>query len=65
VIRREDKTFLNEALKQSIDRVILEQDFKDFDRPLNNFKEVQHSVVQAKQWITKKKRIEGVMLREA
>jgi len=65
VIRREDKTFLNAALKQSIDRVILEQDFKDFDRPLNNFKEVQHSVVQAKQWITKKKRIEGVMLREA
>lgn len=65
MIRREDKTFLNEALKQSIDRVILEQDFKDFDRPLNNFKEVQHSVVQAKQWITKKKRIEGVMLREA
>jgi predicted oxidoreductase (fatty acid repression mutant protein) len=38
VIRREDKTFLNEALKQSIDKVILEQDFKDVDRPLNNFK---------------------------
>lgn len=51
VIRREDKTFLNEALKQSIDRVILEQDFKDFDRPLNNFKEMQQSVEQTKQWI--------------
>ncbi len=38
VIRREDKTFLNESLKESIDKVILEQDFKDFDRPLSNFK---------------------------
>jgi hypothetical protein len=34
VIRREDKTFLNEALKQSIDKIILDQDFKDADRPL-------------------------------
>ena len=41
VIRREDKTFLNEMLKQSIDRVILEQEFKDFDRPLNNNKDLQ------------------------
>jgi hypothetical protein len=38
VIRREDKTFLNEALKEEIDRVILGSDFKDYDRPLSNFK---------------------------
>lgn len=40
IIKKEDKTFLNEALKQSIDRVIIEENFKDHDRPLKNFKEV-------------------------
>ena len=40
VIRKEDKSFLSETLKQSIDRAILVQDFKDFDRPLPNFIEV-------------------------
>lgn len=65
VIRREDKTFLNEALKQSIDRVILEQDFKDFDRPLNNQKEVNNAVMKERQWIRDKKRTECMILREA
>lgn len=36
-IRKEDKSFLNEALKQSVDKVILDQNFNDFDRPLPNF----------------------------
>jgi hypothetical protein len=41
VIRKEDKSFLNEALKQAMDKVILDQNFKDYDRPLGNFKEIQ------------------------
>ena len=40
VIKKEDKTFLNEALKQSVDRVIIEEHFQDHDRPLKNFKEI-------------------------
>ena len=39
-IRKEDKSFLNEALKQSVDKVILDQNFIDFDRPLPNFESV-------------------------
>jgi len=27
IIKKEDKTFLNEALKQSIDRVIIDENF--------------------------------------
>lgn len=34
IIKKEDKTFLNEALKQSIDKVIIDENFKDHDRPL-------------------------------
>ena len=37
VIRKEDKSFLNETLKQSIDKVVLDQNFRDCDRPLANF----------------------------
>ena len=40
VIKKEDKTFLNEALKQSVDKVIIEENFQDHDRTLRNFKEV-------------------------
>lgn len=58
VIMKEDKTFLNEALKQSIDRVILDQNFKDCDRPLGNFKEVQKSVERTRGWLQFKKKTE-------
>jgi len=34
IIRKEDKTFLNEALKQEIDKAIIEENFMDHDRPL-------------------------------
>lgn len=51
VIRREDKTFLNEALKEEIDRVILRSEFRDFDRPLSNFKQVQRAVEKNRSWI--------------
>lgn len=34
IIRKEDKTFLNEALKQAIDKAIIEENFMDHDRPL-------------------------------
>jgi hypothetical protein len=40
IIKKEDKTFLNEALKQSIDRVIIDENFQDHDRPLKNVKQV-------------------------
>ena len=56
IIKREDKTFLNENLKQSIDRAILEQDFKDFDRPLDNFSEIKRAVQKEKEWTRVKKR---------
>lgn len=36
VIKREDKSFLNVALKESIDRLVMEMEFKDFDRPVKN-----------------------------
>lgn len=65
VIRREDKTFLNEMLKQSIDRVILEQDFKDFDRPLNNNKDLQLKVEKRRHWTQRKMKLEEETLREA
>ena len=55
VIKKEDKTFLNEALKQSIDKVIIDENFQDHDRPLKNFKEVQKALEEAKSWITHKK----------
>jgi hypothetical protein len=65
VIRKEDKTFLNEALKQSIDRVIIEQNFKDHDRPFPNFKLVQKSIEEARGWICHKKKTEETILKEA
>lgn len=65
VIKKEDKTFLNEALKQSIDKVIIEENFKDHDRPLPNFKEVQNAVETERGWIAKKKHMEEDVLREA
>ena len=65
IIKREDKTFLNENLKQSIDRAILEQDFKDFDRPLDNFAEIRRAVQKEREWTRVKKRTEEQMLSEA
>jgi hypothetical protein len=40
VVRKEDKSFLNEALKQAVDKIILDMNFKDYDRPMANFEEV-------------------------
>ena len=65
IIKKEDKTFLNEALKQSIDRVIMEENFKDHDRPLKNFKEIQKTLEEAKGWIAHKKKLEEDFLKEA
>ena len=65
VIKKEDKTFLNEALKQSVDKVIIEENFQDHDRPLRNFKEVQDTLHRARSWITQKKRLEETFLKEA
>lgn len=58
VIKKEDKTFLNEALKQSIDKAIVDQDFRDFDRPLNNQRDCLRAVEQTKGWIQFKKKRE-------
>ncbi len=65
VIRREDKTFLNESLKESIDKVILEQDFQDFDRPLSNSKNLQHTVEQTKEWMRFKCQTEEASLQDS
>jgi hypothetical protein len=51
VIRKEDKSFLNEALKQSIDKVVLDQNFRDCDRPLANFQELERSVEGMRGWM--------------
>jgi len=40
IVRKENKSFLNEALKQAIDKVILDSNFKDHDRPMANFEEI-------------------------
>jgi hypothetical protein len=50
VINREDKSFLSEPLKQSIDRAILEKDFIDFDRPLESFQKMEQVVQRTRVW---------------
>lgn len=40
IVRKENKSFLNEALKQAIDKMILDTNFKDHDRPMANFEEI-------------------------
>lgn len=41
VVKKEDKSFLEEGLKQSIDKAVLDMNFKDFDRPLINKREIK------------------------
>lgn len=43
-IRKEDKNFLNEMLKNIIDRKILEQGFRDYDRPMDRKEDVMNVV---------------------
>ena len=50
IIRKEDKNFLNETLKNIIDRKLLEKRFRDADRPLDNIKKVMDIVEQEKNW---------------
>ena len=56
VIRREDKSFLNVALKESIDRMVMAMRFKDYDRPYKNSTEVKHSILEHKSWIQNKQK---------
>ncbi|CDW81425.1 tpr repeat-containing protein [Stylonychia lemnae] len=64
VIRKEDKNFLNETLKNIIDRRLLEKRFRDADRPLDNIKNVLEIVEQEKTWKQFKTKLESDMLRE-
>ena len=41
VVKKEDKNFLNEYLKGCIDRAVLEEEFYDYDRPLDTNEGVQ------------------------
>lgn len=43
-IRKEDKKFLNETLKRIINRKVLAQDFRDYDRPRDKIEEVMKLV---------------------
>ena len=56
VINKEDKTFLNESLKQAIDKAIMDKNFMDFDRPLVNFKAVREAESQNRGWIQYKRK---------
>lgn len=46
VVKKEDKSFLNEYLKGCIDKAVLEEDFYDYDRPLPTFEDVQKEVAR-------------------
>ena len=56
VINKEDKSFLNESLKQAIDKAIMDKNFMDFDRPLVNFKAVREAESQNRGWIQYKRK---------
>ena len=65
VIRREHKSFLSEELKQSIDRVICDMHFKDFDRPLDNWRDLRRDVQQRRQWQQQKQQIQTKLIVES
>ncbi len=65
IVRKEDKSFLNEALKQAVDKVILDTNFKDHDRPMANFEEIQSHVAKERGWIEYKEQFQDDLLRKA
>ena len=64
VLRKEDKNFLNETLKNIIDRKLMEKRFRDWDRPMKNMEEIRSKCESEKEWKEMKTRLEAEMLRE-
>ena len=64
-IRKRDKTFLNETLKNAIDRVILDEDFADFDRPLPNMQMVLQSKQNVERQAEFRKKVSLQFLKES
>jgi len=64
VIKKEDKNFLNEYLKSCIDKVVLAEDFKDHDRPMKTFEDVQTAVAETRGWIQFKAKLENDYMKE-
>jgi hypothetical protein len=56
-IRKENKSFLDEALKHAIDKEIIDRDFFDFDRPLPSFKAVKKSEARNRGWVAFKNKV--------
>ena len=50
ILRKEDKNFLNETLKNIIDRKLLERKFRDQDRPHDNMDEIIKIVDREREW---------------
>ena len=65
VINKADKSFLNESLKQAIDKAIMDQNFKDFDRPFVNFKAIGEAESQNRGWIQHKRKTQEQFLKES
>eukprot|EP00347_Sterkiella_histriomuscorum_P020912 403335983 len=64
VVKKDDKNFLNETLKNIIDRKLLEKKFRDIDRPVDNINQILEIVDSEKRWKTYKSKLEIEMLRE-
>lgn len=64
LLRKEDKSYLTESLRNIIDFKILDLDFVDHDRPFKNQKEVQHKLKTDEAWTKWKRQHEEGLLRE-
>jgi len=64
VVRREDKSFLNETLKNIIDRKLIEKKFRDADRPFDRMGQVLDRANAEKEWTAYKNKLEVDLLRE-
>lgn len=65
VVKKEDKSLLNEYLRVCMDRAILETYFEDLDRPERNHGDVQTREARARGWKTDKERQINQIMKEA
>lgn len=65
VVKKEDKSLLNEYLRVCMDRAILETNFEDLDRPERNHSDVQAREAIARGWTSTKERQMNQFLKES
>jgi len=65
VIKKEDKSLLNEYLRVCLDRAILNLNFEDLDRPEQNHVHVHTAVQKQRGWTTYKEKFMQQIMQEA